>query len=138
MSLNLTRIRLLVRKFKDCFQFYHEILGLPVVAGNESGPYAEFDTGTFLLALFNQELMAQVIGTTHKPIQLDCQDQIALIFEVQDVDNTYNLLKNQGIKFVTEPTDRPAWGLRTAHLRDPDNNLIEIYTDRPDIYTHNH
>lgn len=138
MSLNFTRIRLLVKEFKSCFQFYRDILGFPVVAGNENGPYAEFSTGSLLLALFNQQLMANVIGTTDKPNHLESQDQFALIFEVQDVNAIYNRLKNQGVKFVTKPTDRPAWGLRTAHFRDPDNNLIELYTDRPDIYTSDH
>jgi len=28
--------------------------------------------------------------------------------------------------FETEPTDRSVWGIRTAHFRDPDGNLIEI------------
>ena len=135
MSLNFTRTRLLVRDFKACFLFYRDILSLPVIAGTETGPYAEFDTGTLFLALFDRQRMAEAIGTAQKPIHVDCQDRIALIFEVEDVDATYNRLKIQGIKFITKPTDRPAWGLRTLHLRDPDGTLIELYTDRPDIYT---
>lgn len=134
MSLNLTHTRLLIRNFKACFKFYNDALGLPHVGGNESGPYAEFNTGTHFLALFDRQRMAETIDNTDKPIDVDCQDRVALIFEVQDVDATYNLLKKQGLKFVIKPTDRPAWGLRTSHLRDPDGNLIELYTNRPEIY----
>jgi len=130
MAFNLTRTRLLVRDFKACFKFYQEILGLTHVGGNENGPYAEFTTGNHLLALFDRQRMSEVLGTTDKPVQIDSQDRMALIFEVQDVDTTYNNLKKKGLIFVTKPTDRPAWGLRTAHLRDPDGNLIELYSDR--------
>ncbi len=134
MSINLTHTRLLVRNFKDCFRFYNRILGLPLGGGDEGGPYAEFTTGTHFLAIFDRQRMAEAINNAHKPIDVDCQDRIALIFEVKDVDAIYKHLKNQGLKFVTKPTDRPAWGLRTTHLRDPDGNLIELYTNRPDIY----
>jgi lactoylglutathione lyase len=134
MIFNLTRTRLLVRDFRACFKFYQEILGLTHVGGNENGPYAEFNTGTHLLALFDRQRMSEVLGTTKKPVHTDCQDRIVLIFEVQDVDTTYNNLKKKGLIFVTKPTDRPAWGLRTAHLRDPEGNLIELYTNRPEIY----
>ncbi len=131
MAFTLTRTRLLVRDFEACFKFYNHILGLTHVGGNENGPYAEFTTGNHLLALFDRQRMSEVLGTTKKPLQTDSQDKIALIFEVQDVDTTYNTLKKKGLLFVTNPTDRPAWGLRTAHLRDPDGNLIELYSDQP-------
>jgi len=134
MSFNLTHTRLLVRNFKACFKFYNNILDLPHIGGNESGPYAEFNTGAHSLALFDYYRMAEAIGAVHKPKDVNFQGQVALIFEVQDVDAIYNHLKEQGIKFLTKPTDRPAWGLRTSHLRDPDGNLIELYTNRPEIY----
>lgn len=31
-----------------------------------------------------------------------------------------------GAAFETEPTTYRGWGIRAAHLRDPDGNLIEI------------
>jgi catechol 2,3-dioxygenase-like lactoylglutathione lyase family enzyme len=39
----------------------------------------------------------------------------------------YADLKAKGITFITEPQDRAHWGIRTAHFRDPDGNLLEIY-----------
>ncbi|MFV9644620.1 MAG: VOC family protein, partial [Desulfobacterales bacterium] len=47
-------------------------------------------------------------------------------FEVPNVDKATQELKAKGVVFETEPTDRSVWGIRTAHFRDPDGNLIEI------------
>ena len=33
----------------------------------------------------------------------------------------------KGVEFAVGPTDRPDWYLRTAHFRDPEGNLIELY-----------
>jgi uncharacterized glyoxalase superfamily protein PhnB len=48
-----------------------------------------------------------------------------LVAFVEDVDAIYADLVAQGVEFVREPTDR-AWGLRTAHFKDPDGNIWEI------------
>jgi hypothetical protein len=41
------------------------------------------------------------------------------------------VLKARGAQFVADLTDRPDWGIRTAHLRDPDGNLIELNSPLP-------
>jgi hypothetical protein len=50
---------------------------------------------------------------------------------VEDLDATVKKLRERGAQFVTEPKDQPNWGIRTAHLRDPDGNLIEINSPMP-------
>ena len=35
------------------------------------------------------------------------------------------------MEFVNEPKDYPAWTIQAAHLRDPDGNLIELFTSLP-------
>jgi len=120
--------RLLVTQFEACFHFYHDVMGFSYQAGDETGPYVEFNTGETLLALFDRGYMALVVGAGGKPRQADCQDRAALIFSVEDVDDAYRVLQVKGVRFLTEPKDRPDWGLRTAHFRDPDGNLIEIYS----------
>jgi catechol 2,3-dioxygenase-like lactoylglutathione lyase family enzyme len=55
------------------------------------------------------------------------QDAVLLVFEVDNVDEAVEALKAKGVQFVSLPTDRPAWGMRTAHFRDPDGNLLEIF-----------
>jgi predicted enzyme related to lactoylglutathione lyase len=44
---------------------------------------------------------------------------------VDDLDESYKSLTNQGVKFVTKPKDQ-AWGGRTAVMLDPDENIIVL------------
>lgn len=49
-----------------------------------------------------------------------------LYFECEDVDATYNLLKDKGIVFEAEPTDQP-WLWRETYFTDPDGNRFCLY-----------
>lgn len=124
--MQLTHIRLLVDNFERCFDFYHDVLELPYRAGTREGPYVEFDTGTCLIALFRRPLMSEALSTTELPYSAHTQDRICLCLTVDDVDQAYDDLSARGAVFDEAPQDREAWMIRTAHLRDPDGNLIEI------------
>jgi lactoylglutathione lyase len=126
MSLKFTHIRLLVRDFRACFCFYRDVMGFPIAWGDEDGRYADFAAGEVVLALFDRATMAQAVGTAGKPLQAEMQDSACLIFEVEDVDVAYASLVQRGAEPAAAPVDHPDWGIRTAHLRDPDGNLIEI------------
>jgi lactoylglutathione lyase len=125
----LTHVRLLVMDFPACFRFYRDVLGFEVLWGEEGGRYADFKAGDAIVALYDRRLMAEAVRTAHLPSEGDAQDRVALIFAVDDVDAASEQLRARGIKLVTEPQDRPDWGIRTAHFRDPDGNLMEIYRD---------
>ena len=120
--------RLLVRDFPASFSFYRDVLGFAPVLGGETDVYAEFEVGEAILALFPRSFMAGVLGTAGKPAASDGQDAMALVFAVEDVDQSYAELGARGVAFLTAPEDRPDWGIRTAHFRDPDGNLLEIYS----------
>jgi catechol 2,3-dioxygenase-like lactoylglutathione lyase family enzyme len=75
----------------------------------------------------NQEKSALISEETAK--NPHNKEKSALIFAVDDVDAVYENLKANNVNLINSPVDRPEWGLRTAHLRDPDGNLIEIYTN---------
>ncbi len=126
MDIRLTHVRLLVKDFKACFRFYRDILGLEPVWGDESGAYANFETGSVAIALFGRAAMADTIGKGDLPLEAASKDTACLIFEVPDVDGAAHGLKSKGCRFETEPTDYSGWGIRAAHFRDPDGNLIEI------------
>ena len=123
-----TYTRLLVRNMGKTFRFYRDVLGLTPKLGGEDDVYAEFETGATTLALFRRSFMAPVVAAQDKPAAPEGQDTVALIFAVDNVDQAYRKLSGKGIAFVTQPEDRPEWGLRTAHFRDPDGALIEIYS----------
>ena len=124
-TLTFTHTRLLVSDYQECFHFYRDVLEFNVGWGDEESNYADFETGEATLALFDRDAMADAVGATEKPSNLHQQDEVALIFRVESVDETCRELQEK-IEFVTEPHDRPDWGIRVAHFRDPDGNLIEI------------
>ncbi len=129
MKLQLTHLRLLVSNYKDSFLFYRDLLKFDVDWGDEDSGYAEFNTGYLKLGLFKKELMAEVVPRIEQPSYIVNRDKIVLIFAVDNVDEVYEQAKDQNAIVVTEPQDRPDWGIRTAHFRDPDGNLIEVYNN---------
>lgn len=46
-------------------------------------------------------------------------------FRVENLDETYQNLKEKGVEFITEPK-KQAWGGRTALMLDPDKNIIVL------------
>jgi catechol-2,3-dioxygenase len=84
-----------------------------------------------MVALFSRQAMAETLGAGELPSEARCQDQAMLIFEASDLDSTVQALRARGVQFVADLQDRPDWGIRTVHLRDPDGNLIEINSPLP-------
>ena len=131
--MKLTYVRLLVADFAASFRFYRDVMVFKPVWGSEDeGGYAEFDVGGGCgLALFDRIAMSAELGTTDLPAPGNAQDRLALVFAVDNIDSAYNELKDRGAMFVTDPTSHADWGIRTAHLRDPDGNLIEVNSPMP-------
>jgi lactoylglutathione lyase len=127
MKLNLTHLRLLVNNYQECFTFYHNILDFDVDWGDENTGYAEFNTGFFKLTLLKKEFINGVISNSHHPDDSEREDKAVLIVAVDDVDEVHKFLQANNVTIVAPPSDRPEWGIRTAHFRDPEGNLIEIY-----------
>jgi lactoylglutathione lyase len=126
MEIKFTHVRLLVKDYPLCFHFYRDVLGFKAIWGDKNSRYADFETGSTTIALFGRAAMANAIGTSYRLLDATTQDKTSLIFEVSDVDRATSELKAKGVVFEAEPTDHPDWGIRTAHFRDPDGNLIEI------------
>jgi lactoylglutathione lyase len=45
---------------------------------------------------------------------------------VDHLDEAMQTLSSKGVKFITGAVERPEWGMRTAHFRDPDGYLLEL------------
>jgi catechol 2,3-dioxygenase-like lactoylglutathione lyase family enzyme len=118
----LTHVRLLVDDFAACFRFYRDAMGLTAHVGDESDTYAEFRAGDVLLGLFGRTEMAEAVGFD----PLAAGDRVSLCFAVENVDEALAELRERGAVVVGEPQDRASWGLRVAHVRDPDGNLLEL------------
>jgi lactoylglutathione lyase len=125
--LKLLQIRLLVKDFKKSVEFYKDLLGIPISWYEDEMEYALFNNGETKIELLSQKAMMKVIGNKDESLSGESPSNFLLQFEVEDVDKTYDYLRENGIEFVTEPHDRKEWRSRIAHFRDPDKNLIEIY-----------
>jgi catechol 2,3-dioxygenase-like lactoylglutathione lyase family enzyme len=54
-----------------------------------------------------------------------------LIIGVEDVDAVVVKLVERGVNIINGPLNHPDWGMRSAYLRDPDGNLIELTGELP-------
>ena len=120
--MNLTHVRLLVSDFGAEFRFYRDTLRLPVHSGAESGPYAEFQAGNTILALFSRTTMSSALDSY--PVTKG--SSVVLCLAVDDVDGAFASASGGGARVVSRPTDRVEWEVRTAHSLDPEGNLIEL------------
>ena len=125
-----SNVRLLVKDYKKCFQFYNEKLGFEPLWGDIDGCYASFKVADGIegFALFVSDFMAPAVGNTDKSQPSGYREKSMVSFEVQNVDESYQSLLAKGINFINQPTDMPDWGMRVVHLRDPEENLIELFT----------
>ena len=125
--MRLTHARLLVRDYGEAFRFWRDTVGLRVKLGDQEGPYADFDTGPASLAIFSSSAMIQATDIDSGRGGRGADD-VLLQMEVPDVDAAVGELESRGVRFITQPTDQPDWGIRVAHFRDPDGNLVELST----------
>jgi catechol 2,3-dioxygenase-like lactoylglutathione lyase family enzyme len=127
--MHLVSVRLLVSDFDGCFRFYRDIMQFQPDWGEEGSTYASFRTTPgAALSLFRRDHMAEAIGTADLPSVTQCQDRAALIFLVTDIEAEVKELRSRGAQFLSDPRDFPDWTIRAAYLRDPDGNLIELFS----------
>ncbi|MGI5341651.1 VOC family protein [Streptomyces sp. CA-181903] len=124
--------RLLVGRFAETFRFYAAVLpeltGAHLVHGTEEGPYAHWDlAGEGVLMLLDRRAMDDITGAPAEAEPAPA-DRTVLVSRVPDVDAGYALCLRHGATAVAAPAGRPEWGptLRTAHVRDPEGNLVEL------------
>ncbi len=126
--MNLTHIRLLVDDAPACFRFYRDVMELTPTWGTEAEGYADFDTGGgSTLAIMSRTGQEEVVGLR------DAGDGAILVFGVNDLGATLERLRERGAE-PGEIVDRPDWGIRFAHLRDPAGNLIEVNCAIPMVW----
>jgi len=97
-------IRIGVSDIKRASSFYQNILGLEKISEWPTG--AIFDIGGVELGL-------------------ESKAKVEIFLLVDDVDQAYKDLKDQGVKFITEPKDQ-TWGGRTATFVDSEENTFTI------------
>lgn len=119
---------LFVDDFDGLLQFYSEKVQLPVRLLAEG--YVEFAVEGAKFALLARERLPELVGQGHleRP-KAGCHEGAVTVL-VEDVDRTCRAMVERGVRFLTEPQNRP-WGQRSAYFQDPEGHLIELATNLP-------
>lgn len=120
--MKLVSIRLITDDIQRLVSFYHHVIG---VEANWATPdFAEIVTPAGTLAIGSTRTVALFAAGSAHP----ADNHTAIIeFLVPDVDADYRRLRDTVEDFVNEPTTMP-WGNRSLLFRDPDGNLINLFT----------
>lgn len=105
-------------------KFYQNTLGFSVVFEDEN--CVVFKIGSLLLNFLKTTAADELISPA-KIGNNTSGSNMVLTVHVGNVDVMHNELKAKGIRFLTEPMNRP-WGIRTANFMDPDGYIWEIAT----------
>ncbi|MFC8385992.1 VOC family protein [Nocardia sp. NPDC057272] len=120
--MNLVSIRLITDDIERLVGFYQRVTG--VEARWATPDFAEIVTPAGTLAIGSVRTVALFGAGSARP----ANNHTAIIeFIVGDVDADYRRLRDSVEDFVNEPTTMP-WGNRSLLLRDPDGNLINLFT----------
>lgn len=118
-QLHLGSIYLIVTDFEKSIAFYEKSLSMKVSTRNCGNRFAEFFFDNKCLALMNQN---NLLGHSYSK---NGDYKFVLNFWVDDLLLEYNRLKHLSIGEITDIT-KVHDGYYYIHLKDPDNNVIEI------------
>jgi predicted enzyme related to lactoylglutathione lyase len=114
--------RIITADVQRLASFYEMVTGVSAVWGNEL--FAEIPTPVGTLAIGSDKTVPLFGQGSAEP----AANRSAIVeFIVDDVDAEYGRLAGQLDDVVTEPTTMP-WGNRALMFRDPDGNLVNLFT----------
>lgn len=120
--MKLLSIRLITADVARLVSFYERVTAASAVWGNEL--FAEIATPVGTLAIGSDKTVPLFGAGSAEP----AANRSAIIeFLVADVDAVYARLQGHLNDVVTEPTTMP-WGNRALLFRDPDGNLVNLFT----------
>jgi catechol 2,3-dioxygenase-like lactoylglutathione lyase family enzyme len=123
-AVQVTHVCLVTPQFAQMQEFYRRLLHLEPKQFTED--YVEFQTPGVIISLYEEASFAQIApAAVLKP----GTGGMMLELQVANVDQEYKRLHSIGLKvdFIMPPRTFP-WGNRSTYLRDPDGNLINLYS----------
>jgi catechol 2,3-dioxygenase-like lactoylglutathione lyase family enzyme len=120
----LASIRLVTDDLPALTAFYAALTGTEPITPFGPGDYAELHTEGSIVALATR---AGVERFNNAAATAAANRSAILEFQVDDADNERARLAGLVTDWVQEPTTQP-WGNRSMLFRDPDGNLINVYS----------
>ena len=120
--MDLASIRMITDDLERVVQFYEQVTG--VAATRYAPAFAELVMPSCTLAIGHTET-TQLFGTdSARPAD---NHTVIIEFRVDDVDGEHERLSPLVDDWVQAPTTMP-WGNRSILFRDPDGNLVNLFT----------
>ncbi|MDR6717151.1 VOC family protein [Paenibacillus sp. 2003] len=120
--MNFASVRIITDDVNRLVAFYEKITG--VSAERPAPVFAELVMPSCTLAIGHSQTV-QLFGAGSA---VAANNRTVIIeFHVHDVDAEYERLKSFVDEWVKEPTTMP-WGNRAVLFRDPDGNLVNLFT----------
>jgi predicted enzyme related to lactoylglutathione lyase len=114
-------IRMITDDLEPVVKFYEQVTGVPAVW--PAPVFAELQLPSCTIA-FGHTQTAQLFNNSARPAD---NHSVIIEFHVDDVDSEFERLKSFVSDWVQEPTTMP-WGNRSILFRDPDGNLVNLFT----------
>jgi uncharacterized glyoxalase superfamily protein PhnB len=123
--MDLTQTRIVTADVAGLVSFYAALIGVDVVANDY---YVEIPAGGASVAFSRRQFNEPDALGEASP--WTANDKIVLDFQVDDVDAHYERVNRLGVEWIMTPTTQP-WGKRSMMFRDPDGNVINIFSPAP-------
>ena len=120
--MNLISLRIITADPKPLVAFYAAVTGIAPTWFTED--FAELATPAGTLAIASTRTLALFGENIARPA---ANASVIVEFITADVDADFVRLAAQNFAFEQSPTTMP-WGNRSALLRDPDGNLVNLFT----------
>lgn len=119
-------IRLVTEQFEDLLSFYKNLSEIEPVRLADG--FAEVRFEGAVLAISAQQLVARF----NAGAAIAAANRSAILeFQVADVESVRDRLAQENVEIVMPPTRMP-WGNLSLLVRDPDGNLVNIYSKPED------
>jgi predicted enzyme related to lactoylglutathione lyase len=115
-------IRIITADVDRLASFYELVTGVP--AERPAPVFAQFTTAAGALAIGSTATVAMLGAQAPQP---GANSSVIVEFRVDDVDAEFARLRGELADIVLEPTTMP-WGNRSALFRDPDGNLVNLFS----------
>ncbi|WP_137009980.1 VOC family protein [Aquitalea aquatilis] len=115
-------VRIVTQELESLIKFYQVLSGIP--AHRLAEGFAEIRFEGVVLALSSEMLITRFNAGAASA----AANQSAILeFEVEDVDTVFERMTSIGTTIVMPTTTMP-WGNRSLLLRDPDGNLVNVFS----------